>query len=302
MPAAGRTTRRPAAGKAVTTDSAATDRIAALDARAVAARAGVVRAVGRAKAGHLGSPLSAIDVLTALYGGVLRVRPDEPDWPDRDRFVLSKGHASIGLYAVLAIAGFLPIEELDTFDQVGSRLQGHPDMTCLPGLDMSTGSLGVGVSTAVGMAIGAKRRGQSLRVFAMVGDGECQEGQVWEAAMSAARYRLDNLIVIVDVNGLQQFGWLDSEGRRASPWDAGALARIWAGFGWAVRDVDGHDMAELMARLGEARANPETGRPTVVLARTTKGRGVSFMEHRFEWHARVPSADEAARALAELDG
>lgn len=282
-------------------DSGAVDRIAALQARAGAARRGVVRTVGRAKAGHLGGPLSAIDVLTALYGGVLRVRPHEPAWSDRDRFVLSKGHASIGLYAVLAVAGFLPIEELDTFDELGSRLQGHPDMTRLPGLDMSTGSLGVGVSAAVGMAIGAKRRGLDLRVVAMVGDGECQEGQVWEAAMSAARYQLDNLIVIVDVNGLQQFGWTDPDGRRTAPWESGALARIWAGFGWVVRDVDGHDMAALMATLGDSRANPEPGRPTAVLARTTKGRGVSFMEDRFEWHARVPSADEAARALAELD-
>jgi transketolase len=269
--------------------------------RAAEARRAVVRSVGRARAGHLGGPLSAIDVLTALYGSVLRVRPDQPDWPDRDRFVLSKGHASIGLYAVLAVAGFLPLEELETFDQLGSRLQGHPDMTRLPALDMSTGSLGVGISAAVGMAIGARRQGRDLVVFAMVGDGECQEGQVWEAAMAAARYRLDNLVVIVDVNGLQQFGWLDPEGRRDSPWDPAALGRIWAGFGWDVRELDGHDLGAIVAGLTEARDRPVQGKPTVVLARTTKGRGVSFMEGRFEWHARVPTADEAERALAELD-
>jgi transketolase len=276
------------------------DHIAALEDRATRARIEVVRAVGRARAGHLGGPLSSIDLLTALYGGVLRVRPEQPDWADRDRFVLSKGHASIGLYAVLAIAGFMPIEELETFDQLGSRLQGHPDMTRLPGLDMSTGSLGVGVSTAVGMAIGAKRRELGVAVFVMLGDGECQEGQVWEAAMAAARYRLDNLVAIVDVNGLQQWGWVDREGHREAPWGVGQLAAIWAGFGWDVRDLDGHDMPSIVHELTAVRDHPVRGRPTVLLARTTKGRGVSFMEGRFDWHARVPSADETVRALAEL--
>jgi transketolase len=274
--------------------------IPALEERAKRARVEVVRAVGRARAGHLGGPLSSIDLLTALYGGVLRIRPEQPDWAERDRFVLSKGHASIGLYAVMAIAGFMPVEELETFDQLGSRLQGHPDMLRLPGLDMSTGSLGVGVSTAVGMAIGAKRRELDVTVFVMLGDGECQEGQVWEAAMAASRYRLDNLVAIVDVNGLQQWGWVDPGGRRETPWRAGQLAAIWAGFGWDVRDVDGHDMPSIVGELTAARDQPAPGRPTVVLARTTKGRGVSFMEGRYEWHARVPSEDETARALAEL--
>jgi transketolase len=285
----------------VIAETPSADQLASLTARAVQARLAVVRSVGRAGAGHLGGPLSAIDLLTALYGGVLRVRPDEPHWSERDRFVLSKGHASIGLYAVLAVAGYFPMAELETFDQLGSRLQGHPDMTRLPGIDMSTGSLGVGISAAVGMAIGAKRLGLDLAVFALVGDGECQEGQVWEAAMSAARYRLDNLIVIVDVNDLQQFGWVDEAGGRRAPWEPGALARIWEGFGWAVHDVDGHDLGAIVRLLTTIRAEPAAGRPAVVIARTTKGRGVSFMEHRFEWHARVPTADEAARALAELD-
>jgi transketolase len=283
------------------TSSVPPELTAMLEARAVQARLEVVRSVGRARAGHLGGPLSAIDLLTALYGGVLRVRPREPGWDERDRFVLSKGHASIGLYAVLAVAGFLPIEELATFDQLGSRLQGHPDMTRLPGIDMSTGSLGTGVSTAVGMAIGAKRRGLGLAVFAMLGDGECQEGQVWEAAMAAARYRLDNLIVIVDVNGLQQYGWVDPRGTHEAPWGSDDLERIWNGFGWTVRHLDGHAMSEIVSGLAEAREHPVPGRPTVVLARTTKGRGVSFMEGRFEWHARVPTPDETASALAELD-
>jgi transketolase len=174
-------------------------------------------------------------------------------------------------------------------------------MTRLPGIDMSTGSLGTGVSAAVGMAIGAKRRGLDLVVFAMLGDGECQEGQVWEAAMAAARYRLDNLVVIVDVNGLQQYGWADSHGTREAPWALEDLARIWDGFGWSVRRLDGHAMPGVLRGLTEAREHPVPGRPTVVLARTTKGRGVSFMEDRFEWHARVPTAEETARALAELD-
>ncbi len=281
-------------------EGASTRTIEALEDRATRARIEVVRAVSRARAGHLGSPLSAIDLLTALYGGVMRVRPEQLDSTGRDRFVLSKGHASIGLYAVLAMAGFLPIEELNTFDELGSRLQGHPDMTRLPCLDMSTGSLGVGISTAVGMAIGAKRRELDLAVFAMVGDGECQEGQVWEAAMAAARYRLDNLIVIVDVNDLQQWGWVDPGGRRESVWGTGQLAAIWAGFGWEVRHLDGHDMSAIVRELANARDFPEPGRPTVVLARTIKGRGISFMEGRYEWHARVPSTDETARALAEL--
>ena len=193
--------------------------------------------MGRAKAGHLGGPLSAVDILTVLYGGVLRVRPDEPDWPDRDRFVLSKGHASIGLYAVLALAGYFPVDELDTFDSLGTRLQGHPDMTRLPGLDMSTGSLGVGISAAAGMALGAKRQGRDVRVFTMLGDGECQEGQVWEAAIFAAREGLDGLFAIVDVNGLQQYGWPDADDGIAAP----ALAdRAAGGHLGGLRLADAH--------------------------------------------------------------
>lgn len=272
-----------------------------LEERARQARIAVVRTVARARAGHLGGPLSAIDILTALYGGALRIRAEEPRWPGRDRFVLSKGHASIGLYAVLAVAGHVPLEELETFDQLDSRLQGHPDMTRLPWLDMSTGSLGVGVSAAVGMALGAKRQGRDLLVYAMLGDGECQEGQVWEAAIAAVRYGLDNLVVIVDVNGLQQFGWVDAAGRREAPWTPERLGAIWSAFGWEVRDLDGHDMPAIVLELDALRSRPADGRPVAVIARTTKGRGVSFMEGRFEWHAKVPSAEEASRALAELE-
>jgi transketolase len=275
--------------------------LAELAARAAEGRRRIVQAVGRAKAGHLGGPLSAVDVLTVLYGGVLRVRPDEPDWPERDRFVLSKGHASIGLYAVLALAGYFPVEELDTFDALGTRLQGHPDMTRLPALDMSTGSLGLGLSAAVGMALGAKRQERDIRVFAMVGDGECQEGQIWEAAIFAAREGLDRLVAIVDVNGLQQFGWVDpADGSRRRPWSTQQLATIWAAFGWRTLVVDGHDLAAIAECLRVAVVEAVPGQPTVVLAETTKGRGVSFMEGRFEWHARVPTEEESAKALAEL--
>lgn len=275
--------------------------IAALEARAQEARRQIVRAVSRAGAGHLGGPLSAVDVLVALYGGILAVRPDEPDWAERDRFVLSKGHASIGLYSVLALSGYFPVSELETFDAIGTRLQGHPDMTRLPGLDMSTGSLGVGISAAVGMAIGARRRHLPSRVFVMLGDGECQEGQVWEAAISAVRYRLDNLFAIVDVNGLQQYGWTDADsGARTRPWSTDALAAIWAAFGWRTLTMDGHDMGAIVGGLRDAIASAGDGRPTVILAETVKGRGVSFMEDRFAWHARVPTADETERALLEL--
>ncbi len=276
------------------------EQIGELEARALEARREIVHAVSRAKAGHLGGPLSAVDVLVALYGGILRIRPDEPAWEARDRFVLSKGHASIGLYSVLALSGYFPVEELATFDAIGTRLQGHPDMTRLPGLDMSTGSLGVGASAAVGMAIGAKRRGLDSRVFVMLGDGECQEGQIWEAAISAVRYRLDNLFAIVDVNGLQQFGWTDGDGSRTSPWTTDGLAAIWSAFGWRTAVIDGHDMRAIVEGLEAAIDAANDGRPTCILAQTVKGRGVSFMEGRFEWHARVPSSDEADRALEEL--
>lgn len=286
---------------ASTTVPPAASAVAVLEARALEARRQIVRAVSRARAGHLGGPLSALDVLVALYGGILRVRPDEPDWFERDRFVLSKGHASIGLYSVLALSGYFPVSELETFDAIGTRLQGHPDMTRLPGLDMSTGSLGLGISTAVGMAIGARRHGLGSRVFVMLGDGECQEGQVWEAAISAVRHRLDNLFVIVDVNGLQQFGWTDPDtGDRMRPWSSAALAAIWAAFRWRTTTIDGHDMQAIVDGIGAAIAAAGDGRPTVILAETVKGKGVSFMEGRFEWHARVPTEAEAERALQEL--
>jgi transketolase len=270
-----------------------------LQAIARAARREIVKAVAQAGGGHLGGPLSAVETLTALYFRVLRIRPDQPDWPDRDRFILSKGHSSIGLYAVLALRGYFGVDELSTFDAIDSRLQGHPDMTVLPGLDMSTGSLGLGLAAGVGMAAGAKLAGSDFTTFVMVGDGECNEGVVWESAHIAERYGLDNLVVIVDHNGLQQFGWRDgADERRRRPYRPGQLRRRWSGFGWRVLEADGHDLAAMIDVLTEARR--PRGMPAVVLAETVKGKGVSFMEGDYRWHSRVPTEEELRQALSEL--
>ncbi|MHB8959806.1 MAG: transketolase [Candidatus Limnocylindrales bacterium] len=262
-------------------------------------RVEVIRSVYHARAGHLGGPLSAADLLAALYFSELRIRPDEPRWVDRDRFVLSKGHSSIGLYAAMALRGYFPVEELLTFDGAHSRLQGHPDMTRLPGLDMSTGSLGMGISAALGMALGARLTGRAVRAFVMLGDGECQEGEVWEAAMAASRHRLDNLVAIVDHNRLQQYGWPgDGPDGRLPPQVPGELAGKWAAFGWRVLEVDGHDMAAILGVL--ARARQGDGRPVAIIAHTVKGKGVSFMEGHYFWHTRAIKPDEYAQAMRDL--
>lgn len=255
----------------------------------------VLQAVHRAQGGHIGGPFSAADVLAALYFRVLQVRPAEPNWPDRDRLILSKGHAAIGLYAALALRGYFPEAELWTFDQVDSRLQGHPDLGVTPGVDMSTGSLGQGLSAGLGMALATRYTGRRYRTYVLLGDGECQEGQVWEAALMAGRYQVDNLTAIVDWNGLQQFGWA-ATGYQAP--DAAPAAK-WAAFGWNVLAIDGHDYGQILDACTAAAATP--GCPTVILARTVKGKGVSFMENDYVWHARVPSDAELALALAELE-
>lgn len=262
-------------------------------------RVEIVRTVHHARAGHLGGPLSAADMLAALFFHELRIRPEEPEWPGRDRFVLSKGHASVGLYAAMALRGYFPVEELATFDGANSRLQGHPDMTRLPGLDMSTGSLGMGISAAMGMALGARLTGHAIRAFVMLGDGECQEGEVWEAAMAAPRYHLDNLIAIVDHNRLQQYGWPgDGPDGRIAPEAPGELAARWAAFGWRVLEVDGHDMEAIVATLAEAREGD--GRPVAIISHTVKGKGVSFMEGRWFWHTRAVKDEELEQAMREL--
>jgi transketolase len=262
------------------------------------ARKLIVQAIHHAGAGHLGGPLSASDLLVALYFDQMRIDPADPAWPERDRFILSKGHSSIALYTVLAMRGYFPVAELMTFDAAHSRLQGHPDMHALPGLEMSTGSLGQGLSPGVGMALGAKRRGYRFRTWVMLGDGEIQEGQIWEAAFVAARYRLDNLTAILDYNGLPQFGWPTVNGiTRDDPIDdPGAKFRA---FGWRVITCDGHDQASIREALDATRA--VTGAPTCVVAHTVKGKGVSYMEGDFNWHAKVPTDAQLAAALAELD-
>ncbi len=273
--------------------------LARLEEMARRIRVEVVKAVNIARAGHLGGPLSAADLLAALYFRVLRIRPDEPAWPDRDRFILSKGHSSIGLYAAMALRGYFPVEELATFDAARSRLQGHPDMTRLPGLDMSSGSLGMGISAAMGMALGARLTGRDIRAYVMLGDGECQEGEVWEAAMAAARYGLDNLIAIVDHNQLQQYGWPgDGPDGRLPPQAPGELVAKWTAFRWRVLDVDGHDMRAILDGLAEAARGD--GRPVVLIAHTVKGKGVSFMEGHYFWHTRPIKPEEFAIAMAEL--
>jgi transketolase len=273
--------------------------ITELQATARMMRREIVKAIAHAQAGHLGGPLSATDILTALYFRVLNIRPEEPNWPDRDRFILSKGHSSIALYVVMALRGYFPLEEVCTFDAIDSRLQGHPDMHALPGLDMSSGSLGLGLGAGVGMALGAKLAHRAFTTFVMVGDGECNEGIIWEAAHVAQRYALDNLVVIVDQNRLQQFGWRDDgSGNRRAPYTGDDLRNRWAAFGWDVSDVDGHDIAAVVEMLDEARTTQ--GRPAVVIAHTVKGRGVSFMEGNFRWHGQVPTDEESAMALAEL--
>jgi transketolase len=259
----------------------------------------VIQTVKRVRVGHVGGPLSAADILAALYARVLRIRPTEPDWPDRDRFILSKGHSSLGQYAAMALAGYFPTDELATFDQKGSRLQGHPDMKRLPGIDISTGSLGMGLSAGLGFALGARYLGRELRTYVLLGDGECQEGQVWEAAHVASRYEAEGLIAIVDHNGLQQFGWRGSSAaERRPPQEPGELAARFAAFGWRVLETPGHDMRALVATLEQA-GRPE-GRPVAVIAHTRKGEGVSFMAGDWRWHMGVPSDEEYATAMAEL--
>ena len=267
-----------------------------LERRANDMRADIVRMIAEAGSGHPGGSLSCADILAALYfGGVLEHDPLNPQWEGRDRFILAKGHAAPALYAVLAQAGYFPREELATLRKLGSRLQGHPDSNQVPGVEVSTGSLGQGLSVAAGAAAGLKLDGAPQTVFALLGDGECQEGQVWEAAMFAAHRQLDNLVAVVDRNGLQ------IDGRTCDVCDPGDLGAKFAAFGWDVAEVDGHDLDALVAVLGAAKAGRD-GRPHAVIARTVKGKGVPFMENEAGWHGKAPNAEQAAEALAALEG
>ncbi len=255
-------------------------------------RMGIIEGTHAAKSGHPGGSLSITDVLTYLYFEEMNIDPADPAKADRDRFVLSKGHCAPALYATLANRGFFPVEELTTLRKLGSRLQGHPDMTITPGVDMSAGSLGLGISSAAGMALAAKVDGKSYRVYTAVGDGESQEGQVWEACMFAAHYKLDNLCVIVDWNGLQIDGPI-TEVMNPTPHDEKLKA-----FGFHVISIDGHDFDQIEAAFKEART--VKGKPCAIIAKTVKGKGISFMENKANWHGTAPNDEQYAAALAEL--
>lgn len=259
---------------------------------AAAMRREIIRMLAAAGSGHPGGSLSAADIMAVLFNEELRIDPQSPHDPGRDRFVLSKGHAAPALYAALALKGFLPLSELTDLRKLGSRLQGHPDSHKLPGVDVSTGSLGQGLSLACGMALAARLDGRDYRVFALTGDGEQQEGQIWEAAMLAAHYKLDNLIAFLDHNHLQIDGEIE---KVLSP---EPLADKWRAFGWQVLEIDGHDQDSIRAALREAKQ--VTGRPVMIIAETVKGKGVSFMENQASWHGAAPNAEQAAQALAEL--
>ncbi|MCI6959844.1 MAG: transketolase [Oscillospiraceae bacterium] len=256
------------------------------------ARMGVLTSTHGAKAGHPGGSLSAADALTYLYFKEMKVDPADPKAEDRDRFVLSKGHAAPGLYSVLALRGYFPVEDLLTLRHTDSYLQGHPNMNTVPGVDMSTGSLGQGVSAACGMALAAKYKKQSNRVYALLGDGELQEGEVWEAAMFAAHYKLDNLCVLADLNGLQ------IDGPVAEVMNPGPVDEKFKAFGFFVQVIDGHSFEALEAAFAAARA--EKGRPSAILLKTTKGKGVSFMENNVGWHGKAPNDAEYEQGMAEL--
>ena len=255
-------------------------------------RMGIVESTHAAKCGHPGGSLSAADLFTYLYCKEMNVDPTNPKWEDRDRFVLSKGHTAPGLYAALALRGFFPVEDLLTLRKASSYLQGHPNMNSVPGVDMSTGSLGQGISTACGMALAAKVKGKDYRVYTLLGDGEIQEGQVWEACMFASHYKLDNLCVIIDNNGLQIDG---DVAKVMSPYP---IANKLEAFGFHTQAIDGHDMEAIENALNAAKA--VKGKPSAIVMKTVKGKGVSFMENNAGWHGVAPNDAQFEQAMSEL--
>ena len=255
-------------------------------------RIGVIEGTHAARAGHPGGSLSAADLFAYLYFKELNINPARPRWEDRDRFVLSKGHSAPGLYAALAHRGFFPVNDLLSLRRIGSYLQGHPNMITVPGVDMSTGSLGQGVSAAAGMALAAQRQGKTCRVYTLLGDGEIQEGEVWEALMFAHHYKLDNLCIIIDNNGLQIDGKIEDV---MSPYPIVDKLRA---FGFAVTEIDGHDFEQMEAAFTQARQTK--GVPTAIIMKTTKGKGVSFMEDQAAWHGKGPNDEEYEIAMGEL--
>ena len=264
----------------------------------------VIETVAKSKAGHVGGPLSAMDLLVGLYFDKLRIDPVDPANADRDRFILSKGHCAVGLYSVLALRGYFPVAELATFDHGDSRLQGHPDMKLTPGVDASTGSLGMGLAAGAGMALAAKKQEKTFHTWVMMGDGEMQEGMVWETVQSARRFGLDNLTAIVDLNGLQQFGWPSTSSAdrfdRSEPFSGIDLSAVFKGFGWNVIEIDGHNFDEILTAYGAAEANVGSGAPTVILARTVKGKGISFTEGTYKWHNGVATEEQLTQAAIDL--
>ena len=266
---------------------------AELKAVAKRVRRHIITMTGKAGSGHPGGSLSAVEILTTLYFRVLRHKPLDPQWPDRDRFILSKGHAAPLLYAILAECGYFPVAELLTLRQMDSCLQGHTDCTVTPGVEMSAGALGQGLSFALGVALAGRLNAQDYRVYVLLGDGECDEGQVWEAAMAAAHFKVDNLVAIVDNNGQQIDGW-NRDVMNLEPFPA-----KWQAFGWQVIEVDGHDLGQLTKAFNQAKQ--VKGQSTVIIAHTIKGKGVSFMENNPDFHGTAPNAIEVELALKELE-
>lgn len=267
--------------------------VSQLEKRALVIRKNIIKMIEKSGQGHIGPALSIADLITALYFNVLRVNPKDPHWEERDRFILSKGHSCAALYAALAEAGFFPENTLDTFMQLDTNLAGHPDMRRVPGVEMSTGSLGHGLPVGIGIALSMRLDNRNCRIFVLMGDGENQEGSVWESAMAAAHYKLENLVAIVDRNRLE------IDGSTESVMGLEPLREKWKSFGWQVKEIDGHNIEEIVEAL---KAVPILkGKPSVIIAHTIKGKGVSFMENKIEWHYRPLSKEEAEQALQELN-
>ncbi|MDO8491566.1 MAG: transketolase [Dehalococcoidia bacterium] len=266
---------------------------AELEEKARVLRRHIINITGRAGSGHPGGSLSAADIVAALYFKVLRHNPSDPKWRERDRFILSKGHAAPLLYAALAEGGYFPVQELETVRQINSRLQGHADKTVTPGVEMSSGSLGQGISFGIGAALAARLDSLPYRVYVLLGDGECDEGQVWEAAMAAAHFKMDNLTAIVDRNEIQLDGWTE-EIMNLEP-----FADKWRAFGWNVVEINGHSISEILDAFEKAKSFQ--GRPSVIIAHTVKGKGVSFMENNPEFHGKAPNPEQVKLALKELE-
>lgn len=255
-------------------------------------RRDIVMMIGKAGSGHPGGSLSAVEIVTALYFKVMRHKPDDPHWSERDRFVLSKGHSAPVLYAALAESGYFPTEELPTLRKFGSSLQGHTDCNCTPGVEMSAGSLGQGLSFSIGVALAGRLNKQNYRVYTLLGDGECEEGQVWEAAMAAAHFKIDTLTAIVDKNGLQIDGWT-KDIMNTEP-----FVEKWQAFGWHTIEIDGHNFNQLIGAFEQAKTI--NGKPAVIVAHTVKGKGISFMENNVDFHGKAPNPAQVEQALKEL--